>query len=118
MLFGRHKRGRVYGRPNEAGASDPASEQQLYHIAFDMMVKGTTHKRRSGTIRQYGVTVNGSTKLVTTGEFVDRETYQALIAAGAIVDLKTGKQESTPDDAARPDEDSSLREGDVDAEER
>ncbi len=49
-----------------------------------MMLKGSVHKRRKGPVRQYGVTVNGSTRLVTSGDTVDRETYQALLAAGAI----------------------------------
>jgi len=66
---------------------DPASppeRQQFYHIDLDMMLKGSFCKRRKGMVRQFGVTVNGSTRLVTSGDTVDRETYIALVHAGAI----------------------------------
>jgi hypothetical protein len=49
-----------------------------------MMLKGSFCKRRKKTVRQFGVTVNGATRLVTSGDMVDRETYEALLAAGAI----------------------------------
>jgi hypothetical protein len=48
------------------------------------MLKGSIYKRRSGVIRQFGVTVNGSTRLVTSGDVVDRATYDALVLARAI----------------------------------
>jgi hypothetical protein len=56
----------------------------LFRIDFDMMLKGSIYKRRKAVVRQYGVTVNGSTKLVTSGDIVDLATYKALLAAGAI----------------------------------
>jgi hypothetical protein len=49
-----------------------------------MMLKGSVYMRRGKPIRQFGVTVGGSTRLVTSGDVVDEETYAALIAAGAI----------------------------------
>ncbi len=55
-----------------------------YSIEFDMMLKGNVYERPGGKVRQYGVTVNGGTKLVTSGNIVDRATYEALIVAGAI----------------------------------
>jgi hypothetical protein len=55
-----------------------------YLIEFDMMVKGSVYKRRSGLVRQFGVTVDGATRLVTSGDIVDRQTYDALLAVGAI----------------------------------
>lgn len=57
---------------------------QFYQIEYDMMIKGSVCKRRGETVRQYGVTVNGATRLVTSGDTVDRQTYQALLRAGAI----------------------------------
>ena len=63
---------------------------QLYRIDFEMMLKGSIYQRRKGPVRQYGVTVNGSTRLVTSGDTVDRETYNALLAAGAIQAPSTG----------------------------
>lgn len=49
-----------------------------------MMLKGSIYHRRKQTVRQFGVTVNGATKLVTSGDMVDAATYDALVAAGAI----------------------------------
>lgn len=63
-------------------------------IDFDMMLKGSIYKRRKEAVRQYGVTVNGSTRLVTSGDFVDVETYRALLAAGAIRPIPSIKPEA------------------------
>jgi len=49
-----------------------------------MMLKGSICNRRRQVVRQFGVTVNGSTRLVTSGDTVDTDTYKALLAAGAI----------------------------------
>lgn len=73
---------------SESGTDE---EPQLYRIDFDMMLKGSVFKRRKGMVRQFGVTVNGSTKLVTSGDVVDRETYRALVAAGAIRPIGAGR---------------------------
>jgi hypothetical protein len=76
--------------PGQAADSDVSRErQQLFRIDFEMMLKGSTHKRRKGLVRQYGVTVNGSTRLVTSGDVVDLDTYKALLAAGAVRPLGT-----------------------------
>lgn len=48
------------------------------------MLKGTITERGGVPIRQFGVYVDGVVRLVTSGEMVDRETFDALIAAGAI----------------------------------
>lgn len=79
MLFGRKKRNAP--PVAESGAEE---QPQLFRIEFDMMLKGSIYKRRKALIRQFGVTVNGSTRLVTSGDLVDRETYKALLAAGAV----------------------------------
>lgn len=64
-------------------SSTPAPEE-MYVIDFNMMLKGSVYKRRSGNVRQFGVTVDGATRLVTSGERVDRATYDALLDVGAI----------------------------------
>jgi hypothetical protein len=57
---------------------------EVVRIEFDMMLKGSVYRRRGGNVRQFGVTVHGATRLVTSGDAVDRSTYEALLAAGAI----------------------------------
>lgn len=62
----------------------PPAPRRVVRIDFDMMLKGSVYNRPSGKVKQYGVTVDGATKVITSGDFVDRETYDALIKAGAI----------------------------------
>ncbi|HEO71280.1 MAG TPA: hypothetical protein ENN80_08455 [Candidatus Hydrogenedentes bacterium] len=85
MIF--RKRDRRGGAPRhvQAAGVHALAGAQLHEIDFDMMVKGRVIRRRGGAVRQYGVTVNGSTRLVTSGDIVDEDTYKALLAAGAIV---------------------------------
>jgi hypothetical protein len=56
----------------------------LYPIEFDTLLKGSIVQRRGVAVRQFGVYVNGAVRLVTSGDRVDRETYEALVAEGAI----------------------------------
>lgn len=81
MLFGRNKSAR---RPPHLRGDAENAEREFYTIDYDMMVKGSIYKRRNGLVRQFGVTVNGSTRLVTSGDTVDRATYRALLQAGAL----------------------------------
>ncbi len=69
-------------RPSDGATPD--REQELFRVDFDMMLKGSIYKRRREVVRQFGVTVNGSTRLVTSGDTVDLDTYRALLAAAAI----------------------------------
>lgn len=70
-----------------------------------MMLKGSIYQRRKQTVRQFGVTVNGATRLVTSGEVVDRQTYDALVAAGAIRPIQeTPQPSSETQDHNPPDE--------------
>ena len=62
----------------------PQAIGEFFRIEFDMLLKGSVYKRRTGEIKQIGVTVNGATKLVTSGDLVDKDTLKALVAAGAI----------------------------------
>ena len=79
MLFRKRQK-----HPPSADSSETSEGQQFFHIELEMMLKGSFCKRRKKTVRQFGVTVNGATRLVTSGDVVDRETYEALLAAGAI----------------------------------
>lgn len=84
-MFGRRKAGQeTVVRPGTL------SSGEHFHISYDMMVKGFVYKRRSGIVRQFGVTVGGATRLVTSGDVVDRPTYDALLAAGAIRPKSSG----------------------------
>ncbi len=49
-----------------------------------MMRKGTVLQRRGKTIKQFAVTVNTATRVVTSGDVVDKAIYDALVSAGAI----------------------------------
>lgn len=82
MFF--RKRDKRVGPPLSSQSGSHAGRADLYPIEFDMMLKGAIIKRRGGQVRQLGVTVNGSTRLVTSGDVVDRDTFEALLAAGAI----------------------------------
>lgn len=59
-------------------------QPEVFRIDYDMMLKGSIATRRGKPIRQFGVTVDGATKLITSGDIVDRKTYDALVAAGAV----------------------------------
>lgn len=84
MLFGKKKRGGK-GAGGKHGGSDANPEsQELFLIEIDMMLKGNTYKRPQGDVRQCAVTVDGATRLVTSGDTVNRDTYDALILAQVI----------------------------------
>jgi len=87
LLFRKRRNhgGSYHPRSSESG--DALEDSELIRIDFDMMKKGTVLQRRGKPIRQCGVTVSGSTRLVTSGDTVDRKTYDALVAAGVIAPL-------------------------------
>lgn len=84
VLFGRRQKRTGASASQRFAAVCSPDQPQLHRIDYEMMVKGSVCRRRSGVVRQYGVTVNGATRLVTSGDVVDGETYNALLAAGAI----------------------------------
>jgi hypothetical protein len=71
-------------RQPRPAAAPQANRSGFYRIEMDMMLKGAFQERQGRRIRQFGVTVNGATRVVTSGDVVDRETYEALVAAGAV----------------------------------
>ncbi|HOK90626.1 MAG TPA: hypothetical protein PK379_11430 [Candidatus Hydrogenedentes bacterium] len=95
MLFFRRKKNAYpavasrSGRPGAdlttADASGRGESAPFIRIEFDMMRKGHIVHRRGRKVRQYLVSVDGSTRLVTSGDVVDRATYEALVAAGCVV---------------------------------
>ncbi len=48
------------------------------------MRKGSVTMRHGKEVRQYGLSFKGMVRLVTSGDVVDRETYEALLAAGVV----------------------------------
>ncbi len=71
--------------PHLRGSESPNGQKPaFYRIEYDMMQKGAVIERRGKRIRQFAVTVNMSTRVVTSGDIVDNETFEALVAAGAI----------------------------------
>ncbi len=77
---------------------NPQPARTTVRIDFEMMLKGSIYDRPSGRVRQFGVTVDGATKVITSGDFVNRETYDALLKAGAI----RPRSETPPPDAPAP----------------
>ena len=71
-------------------------------IDYDMMLKGNIAQRGRTAVRQTGVSVNGSTRIVTSGDEVDRATYEALLAADAIQVAPTKAQSDPPKDPPAP----------------
>ncbi len=68
-----------------ARSHSPADGPGFTLITFEMMQKGAIIPRRGGKVRQIGVMVDGSVRLVTSGDRVDRETYEALVQMGAVL---------------------------------
>jgi hypothetical protein len=79
-----------------------AKAGQTYRIDYDMMLKGSYAQRGRTSVRQTGVSVNGSTRIVTSGDEVDRATYEALLAAGAIQVAPSKAQSDPPKDPPAP----------------
>ncbi len=85
MLFSRkNKRGLVPTQLRQEAESARQEPPALFKVDYDLMVKGSDVKRNGKPIRQFGVTIDGSTRLITSGDVVDRKTYEALLAVGAI----------------------------------
>ncbi|MFP6583507.1 MAG: hypothetical protein VCD00_13270 [Candidatus Hydrogenedentota bacterium] len=72
-------------RTGAAGSDGLSGEPITRTIDFDMMLRGNLYERPSGTVRQCSVTVNGATQLVTTGDTVTSEVYDALVESGIVL---------------------------------
>jgi len=82
VLFGKRREVPPPGRGN---AAYPVVEPELYVVSYEHMMKGNKLVRRGKPIRQAAVVVGGTARLVTSGDRVDRRTYDALIGAGILV---------------------------------
>ena len=71
-------------RRSEPVAESAAKNERLMRLDFKMMLRGNVIDRPEGKVRQIGITVDGSTKVVTSGDLIDLKTYNALLDAGAI----------------------------------
>lgn len=81
MIFG--KRRSVTPSGTEIGIRSTV-EPELYVVAYESMMKGNKLVRKGKPIRQVAVVVSGTARLVTSGDRVDRRTYNALIGAGVL----------------------------------
>lgn len=93
MLFKKKARRGLPAIHRHSHADESGGQAGLYRIEFDMMQKGSVNYRNGAAVRQFGVYVNGVIRLVTSGDMVDRDTYEALVAVGAI--------QADPESAAR-----------------
>ncbi len=59
-------------------------EMPQFEIRFEDMLKGYYAERNGERIRQYCVYVDGASRLVTSGDIVDRTTFKALVDAEAV----------------------------------
>ncbi len=97
MLFG-NKRRRNAVPPAQRSAAGPEPSPEYVTITFEMMLKGAVIQRRHAEVRQVGVMVRGSIRLVTSGDTVDRETHEALIAAKIVAPPQAQSQSITEED--------------------
>jgi hypothetical protein len=72
------------GSGNSATVDD--IDSGFHTINFDMMLKGNLYERSSGVVRQCSVTVKGATQLVTTGDRVSQEIFDAMVQSGIVLD--------------------------------
>jgi hypothetical protein len=91
------KRDPVLDMDRSAPPARPVGEA-FVRIEYDMMQKGSHVLRRGVETRQYLIMVNGSVRIVNSGDVVDRETYDALVAAGVLAPPR-GPQRERIDDA-------------------
>lgn len=66
------------------GSHRPTVEPELYVVAYESMLKGNKVLRKGKPIRQVAIVVEGTVRLVTSGDRVDRRTFEALIGAGVL----------------------------------
>lgn len=84
MLFRkRDKRGGAPPPPVRGKTVEPA-RPAFHKITFENLVKGSIIQRKGQPIRQYGLSLNGTVRMITSGDVVDEKTYAALVAVGAV----------------------------------
>ncbi len=81
VLFGKRRQSPA-ARPS--GSAPGGAAADTYVVAYERMLKGNQLLRRGRPIRQVAIVVHGTAKLVTSGDMVDRKTYEALVLAGVL----------------------------------
>lgn len=71
--------GQIPDGPAATGASD------YIYIDYDMMVKGSPGMTNGKSVKRISIVVNGMIQLISTGDTVDRETFNALLEMGAVL---------------------------------
>lgn len=82
-MFWKRQRSESTSATEEIRAWVPPDMPQ-FEVHFDDMLKGYYVERKGERIRQFCVYVDGASRLVTSGDIVDRVTFKALIEAGAV----------------------------------
>jgi hypothetical protein len=108
VLF-RKRRDTIPPEVRKRASQDAGEMPELIFIDFDMMLKGSVATRKGKTIRQYCVTVDGATRLVTSGDTVDKKTFNALVAAGAVAPWPSSPAPPELDAEQTPDDGEELR---------
>lgn len=99
MLFKKRQKPREKATPSRPAAV-ASRNQKTYLITFEMMLKGHVAQRGRQRVRQVGVSVGGTTHIVTSGDVVDQATYDALLAVQAIApDKQPPAQEAPPEES-------------------
>lgn len=81
MLFRKRKR---HNPGLDGGGTAAPGTPQSYFVGPDDLLKGNDVPRGRKKVRQFAVLVDSRVRVVTTGDVVDRATYEALLAAEAI----------------------------------
>ncbi len=96
-----NRRGRLRIDKDSARFAELDRGDEKIHITFDMFTKGSIFDRPSGSVRQIAVTVDGATRLVTSGDYVNRETYDALVNFEAILPIDSLPKKPSPSTPTR-----------------
>lgn len=83
MWFNKRKKPPV-GSDGTGPSGTRLETPKFYKIELEMMKRGNFIRRKGTEMRQCAVTVKGSSRLVTSGDVVDRLTFEALLRYGMI----------------------------------
>ncbi len=74
-------------KEQEIKESQTPPETETFLIEREMMLKGAEVPRGNKIVKQFAVMVNGSVHIVTSGDRVNRQVYEALLEANAIIPI-------------------------------
>ena len=85
MLFRKKNRPPNSVRQAASGQEPVAQNPSEYiFIADDMMLKGSPGMQNGTPVKRISIVVNGMIQLISTGDTVDRDTFNALLEMGAV----------------------------------